>query len=493
MRASPARKRALSMPLSRAFSSASAIASGTISIPQTSPARLARLRPERADAAEEVEDALCARQSGHLGRDPVEALGHLRVGLEERVVGDPEAQAAELLLEVLRAERAGGAAVPLPGPSTIVWRSTGGRGISAGEVTRRLCSWPVRRPSRIDEIPEHAGARRRGRRREGPADRGPVRGARCGESLLRSEASWQSSASNDQVPAATGVEAEGELARRARRTSTPACCGSASCSTAGSIGSSSNPSRPPRRTSASFTWDCLWLELLLVRRGTARVRRGRARRRGRSAAGTRSGEAGARLRRRGLGVAALGLGHLRRDPVAGQGSGDEDDVAVAARDALAAVGQGLDVEGELLAAPRALGARGRGARASSGRAIAAYRCSRPWSRDLDEYRREAELFLEEIDREYYLQGAGHKPDLAMEPIYERHVACSSGSRSSGSGRRAGDARAPGSRPIGDDAEEARLRYLHQFALDGHLGAITRSLETRPRIWRHRSRSRWAAS
>ena len=42
----------------------------------------------------------------------------------------------------------------------------------------------------------------------------------------------------------------------------------------------------------------------------------------------------------------------------------------------------------------------------------------PW--DLDEYRREAEVFLEEIDREYYLQGAGHKPDLAVEPIYERH-------------------------------------------------------------------------
>jgi len=40
--------------------------------------------------------------------------------------------------------------------------------------------------------------------------------------------------------------------------------------------------------------------------------------------------------------------------------------------------------------------------------------------DLDEYRREAEVFLEEIDREYYLQGAGHKPDLAVEPIYERH-------------------------------------------------------------------------
>ena len=46
-------------------------------------------------------------EAGHLGGDPVEALGHLRVGLEEGAVGDPEAQAAELLLEVLGAERAG--------------------------------------------------------------------------------------------------------------------------------------------------------------------------------------------------------------------------------------------------------------------------------------------------------------------------------------------------------------------------------------------------
>ena len=91
----------------------------------------------------------------------------------------------------------------------------------------------------------------------------------------------------------------------------------------------------------------------------------------------------------------------------------------------------------------------------------------PW--DLDEYRRDAELFLEEIDREYYLQGAGHKPDLEIEPIYERHEALFDRDAV----ERVGDVR---QRAAGED--EVRLRFLHQFALDGHLGAVTRDLEAR---------------
>jgi hypothetical protein len=91
----------------------------------------------------------------------------------------------------------------------------------------------------------------------------------------------------------------------------------------------------------------------------------------------------------------------------------------------------------------------------------------PW--DLDEYRQEAEVFLEEIDREYYLQGAGHKPDLAVEPIYRRHE----GLFAREAVQRIGEARG-----LAQDEDEARLRYLHQFALDGHLGAETRELEAR---------------
>jgi hypothetical protein len=92
----------------------------------------------------------------------------------------------------------------------------------------------------------------------------------------------------------------------------------------------------------------------------------------------------------------------------------------------------------------------------------------PVAWDLDRYRRDAERFLEEIDREYYLHLAGHKPDLAIEPIYERHEALFEREAV----ERIGEAR----RAAGED--ETRLRYLHQFALDGHLGSITRELQTR---------------
>jgi hypothetical protein len=89
--------------------------------------------------------------------------------------------------------------------------------------------------------------------------------------------------------------------------------------------------------------------------------------------------------------------------------------------------------------------------------------------DLDEYRRDAELFLEEIDREYYLQGAGHKPDLEIEPIYERHASLFEREAV----ERVGEARG-----AAEEDEGTRLRYLHQFAVDGYLGSLTRELETR---------------
>ncbi len=91
----------------------------------------------------------------------------------------------------------------------------------------------------------------------------------------------------------------------------------------------------------------------------------------------------------------------------------------------------------------------------------------PW--DLDAYRREAEEFTEELSREYYLHLAGHKPDLAVETIYERHP----GLFESDAVQRIGEARA---RATG--GEERRLRYLQMFALDGHLGAATRAEEAR---------------
>jgi hypothetical protein len=89
--------------------------------------------------------------------------------------------------------------------------------------------------------------------------------------------------------------------------------------------------------------------------------------------------------------------------------------------------------------------------------------------DLGEYRREAEAFLEQIDREYYLHLAGHKPELAVEEIYERHASLFAREAVD----RIGDARR-----AADGEAELRLRYLHQFAVDGHLGTITRELEAR---------------
>ena len=89
--------------------------------------------------------------------------------------------------------------------------------------------------------------------------------------------------------------------------------------------------------------------------------------------------------------------------------------------------------------------------------------------DLDAYRADAEIFCEEIHRDYYLQGAGHKPDLEVEAIYERHEHLFS---------RDAVERIGELRHSVEGEEERRLRYLHQFALDGYLGARTRSLEAR---------------
>jgi hypothetical protein len=94
-----------------------------------------------------------------------------------------------------------------------------------------------------------------------------------------------------------------------------------------------------------------------------------------------------------------------------------------------------------------------------------YRCS-PVGLDLDAYREEAERFMEELSREYYLHLAGHKPELAIEPIYERHADLFV--------RRAveGLRELEGAAVEGD--ERRRLRYLLHFAFDGLLGEETKA-------------------
>jgi hypothetical protein len=86
--------------------------------------------------------------------------------------------------------------------------------------------------------------------------------------------------------------------------------------------------------------------------------------------------------------------------------------------------------------------------------------------DLDQYRRQAEQFSEELSREYYLHLAGHKPELEIEPIYQRYADLFS--RQSVERLRELHGAANG------DEDARRLRYLLHFAFDGLLGLETRS-------------------
>ena len=84
--------------------------------------------------------------------------------------------------------------------------------------------------------------------------------------------------------------------------------------------------------------------------------------------------------------------------------------------------------------------------------------------DVDVYREDAEAFLERIEREYYLQGAGHKAELELVPVYAAHAGLFTADRVTALREHADAA-------TGDSARG--LRYLAQFALDGLLGERTR--------------------
>ncbi|MGZ5325529.1 MAG: hypothetical protein ACXWEL_02715 [Solirubrobacterales bacterium] len=82
--------------------------------------------------------------------------------------------------------------------------------------------------------------------------------------------------------------------------------------------------------------------------------------------------------------------------------------------------------------------------------------------DLDSYSERAERFLEEIDREHYLHGAGCKAELEIETIYARHAGLFDRGSVQGLREAAG----------GERGREAR-QLLH-FAFDGHLGEATKA-------------------
>ena len=80
--------------------------------------------------------------------------------------------------------------------------------------------------------------------------------------------------------------------------------------------------------------------------------------------------------------------------------------------------------------------------------------------DLALYRDDAERFSEEIDREYYLHYSGRQESFEIEAIYERHAELFTRAAVE-------ELRAAADAAEGDDRR--RLRYLLEFAFQGHLG------------------------
>jgi hypothetical protein len=93
----------------------------------------------------------------------------------------------------------------------------------------------------------------------------------------------------------------------------------------------------------------------------------------------------------------------------------------------------------------------------------------PLPLDLQAYAAEAETFVGAMDREYYLHFAGHKSELEIAPIYERHQGLFERSAVEELRERLAQA-APGD-------EERRARYLLELAVGGLIGEATKAQET----------------
>jgi len=93
----------------------------------------------------------------------------------------------------------------------------------------------------------------------------------------------------------------------------------------------------------------------------------------------------------------------------------------------------------------------------------------PLALDLQAYAVEAETFVGSMDREYYLHFAGHKGELEIGPIYDRHRGLFSRSAVEELRERLSEAEA-------GDAER-RARYLLELAVGGFMGEATKAEET----------------
>jgi hypothetical protein len=88
----------------------------------------------------------------------------------------------------------------------------------------------------------------------------------------------------------------------------------------------------------------------------------------------------------------------------------------------------------------------------------------PSSRGDDAYREEADRFLAELFEEEYLHYAGHKADLELEPIYERHSDLTTLDTARELAAEAESASTPGAPAV----------ELWRFACEGYLGRVTRA-------------------
>jgi hypothetical protein len=79
--------------------------------------------------------------------------------------------------------------------------------------------------------------------------------------------------------------------------------------------------------------------------------------------------------------------------------------------------------------------------------------------DLESYRAQADRFDSELLEEYYLHYAGHKEELELEPIYERHRTLT----------QLDQVQAIGAMVNGDE----RVRWLWRFACEGYIGDLTK--------------------
>ncbi|MGI8712545.1 MAG: hypothetical protein ACR2NR_05040 [Solirubrobacteraceae bacterium] len=89
--------------------------------------------------------------------------------------------------------------------------------------------------------------------------------------------------------------------------------------------------------------------------------------------------------------------------------------------------------------------------------------------DLDAYRVQAESFSTELGRAYYRHLAGHDTELPLEQIYGRHAALFERDAVLSLQAQA-QATAPGT------DERRRARNLWDFALEGHMGQLTKATE-----------------